>query len=91
MRKVVINVCYGGFGLSTAAKERLAELGLTGPYNFDIKRDDPRLVQVVEELVEKAADQYAKLKIVEIPDDIEWEISEYDGNEVVEEKHRKWC
>ena len=30
------------------------------------------------------------LKVVEIPDDVEWEIEEYDGNEWVSEVHRCW-
>jgi hypothetical protein len=33
---------------------------------------------------------YAKLKIVEIADDVDWEITNYDGLETVEEKHRTW-
>jgi hypothetical protein len=27
---------------------------------------------------------------VEIPDNVEWEIMEYDGTEYIAEKHRKW-
>jgi len=30
------------------------------------------------------------LKIVDIPDGVEWEIEEYDGMEWVAEKHRTW-
>jgi len=30
------------------------------------------------------------LKVVEIPDDVEWNVQEYDGNEWVAEKHRIW-
>ena len=59
-------------------------------HDGDIPRDDPALVQVVEELGEKASDSCAKLRIVEIPDDVEWEIDEYDGSEWVSEKHRRW-
>lgn len=54
------------------------------------KRDDPLLVQVVEELGEKANGRCADLEIVEIPDGVEWEIDEYDGNERVHETHRSW-
>ena len=32
----------------------------------------------------------AKLKIVEIPDDVEWIIEEYDGKEWIAEDHRRW-
>lgn len=53
-------------------------------------RSDPILVQTVEELGEKANGSCAKLKVIEIPDDIEWEIDEYDGMESVRECHRSW-
>ena len=56
----------------------------------DIKRDDPLLIKVVEEMGEKASGSCAKLKIVEIPADVEWGIHEYDGSEHVEERHRTW-
>lgn len=55
-----------------------------------IPRDDPILIQVVEELGEEANGIAAELKIVEIPDDVEWVIEEYDGKEWVAEKHRIW-
>ena len=54
------------------------------------KRDDPLLVQVVKELGRAASGECAKLVIVEIPDDAEWEIEEYNGVEWVAEKHRTW-
>jgi hypothetical protein len=56
----------------------------------DINRDDPILVQVVEELKDRANGQHANLKVVEIPDDIEWYVEEYDGAEHVAEVHRTW-
>ena len=56
----------------------------------DVDRSDPVLVQVVEELGEKAGGRCAQLEIVEIPDDVEWQIEEYDGNEHVAEVHRTW-
>lgn len=55
-----------------------------------IPRDDVDLVQVVEELGERANDRWAKLKVVEIPDNIEWTIEEYDGIERIAEVHRTW-
>ena len=123
MTKVVINVKYGGFGLSHEAIMRYAELkginlvtddvkyySLTGKpiYNsyyvdsvksenyfslHDIEdRTDAALVQVVEELGEKASGPHAELKIVEIPDDVKcWKIEEYDGFESVHECHRVWA
>lgn len=59
-------------------------------YERDFERDDPVLVQVVEELGEKANGKHASLKVVEIPDDVDWTIEEYDGNEWVAEVHRTW-
>jgi hypothetical protein len=57
---------------------------------WEMERDDPVLVQLVEELGEKADGRYAQLKIVEIPDGIEWVLQEYDGRESIHEKHRVW-
>ena len=59
-------------------------------YEDEISRDDPALVQVVEELGDDAAGRYSELRIVEIPDDVEWHIAEYDGLEHVAENHRTW-
>ena len=59
-------------------------------YSRDIDRSDPDLVAVVEELGEESFGHCAKLKIVEIPDDVEWEIDEYDGYESIHECHRSW-
>ena len=59
-------------------------------YDRDVPRDDPFLVQAVEEIGELANGHFARLKIVEIPDDVEWYIEEYDGLEWVAERHRTW-
>lgn len=135
--KVVINKCYGGFGLSQAAMEMYASLkGITlyiedvdkfgGPtywtvpadqrpkeidwkaatlkerqayneaysashiYERDIERNDPDLVKVVEQLGPKANGDYAELKVVEVPDGVEWGVEEYDGTEWIAETHRTW-
>ena len=142
--KVVINECYGGFGLSKEACQRYFDLKgqqvwievdkkfsaldmftvwLVSPeerleikegeayykmsrdertdYNWkysqqiwyqgdNLTRNDPILVQVVEEMGDKAWGRYAKLAIVEIPDDVQWIIEENDGMEWVAEKHRTW-
>lgn len=136
--KIVVNRCFGGFGLSSAAMHRYAELkGLTlyperdsllttywtcppdqrpkilsgddwyrasveerrasneaynkaHLYDRDLDRTDPTLVQVVEELGKAADGDFAKLRVVEIPDDVDWGIDEYDGNESIHEKHRSW-
>jgi len=57
----------------------------------EIERDDPVLVEIVERLGSEANGRYSDLKIVEIPDDVDWEVMEYDGMEHIAEKHRTWC
>jgi hypothetical protein len=142
MPKVVINDCFGGFGLSKTACQRywdikgtqvwieddtrfasmeLFTVWLVPPekrieskeesfydmsmpdridyneqyseqtwHDRDIGRDDPILIQVVEELGAIAFGRHAELRIVEVPDDANWYIEEYDGNEHVAERHRTW-
>jgi hypothetical protein len=134
--KIVINKCFGGFGLSEKAmfayaerkgitlypesesalcttyytvppEERPAELDWKNAsyeervaynaayaksvlYDRDIPRDDLDLVAVVESLGAEASDRFAELKVVEVPDGVEWEIDEYDGSEHIAKKHRTW-
>lgn len=141
MKKVVINKCFGGFGLSHEAVMRYFEIkGITvypeqgkGYWKFwtywtvkpedrikikegedfykmpieeraaynktqseqtiyerEIERHDPALVQAVEELGKKAWGRHAELVVVEIPDDVEYCIEEYDGLEHIAEVHRTW-
>ena len=54
------------------------------------KRSDPDLVAVVEQLGEDANTDSSELKVVEIPDGVDWEIQDYDGMEHIAEKHRIW-
>ena len=139
--KVVINSCYGGFGLSHEAVMRYCEIkGITvypeqgkdfwkfwtywtvkpedrieskegeafysmsiedrrayneahsaqTVYPRDIERNDPALVQVVEEMGSKADGDHAELAVVEIPDDVNYVVEEYDGMEHIAEAHRTW-
>jgi hypothetical protein len=92
MQQIVINACRGGFGLSEAASVRYRELaGIPlSDYRWEIARDDPHLVQTVQELGKAANTRYSKLKVVEVPDDVSWLIAEYDGREWVAEAHRTW-
>lgn len=138
VRSVVINGCFGGFGLSEAgmrayaekrgctlypekdtlfttywlappnertgilegddfahatmderqqSNERCRELQL---YDGDLERDDVDLVAVVRELGSVANGDFAKLHVVDIPEDAAWEISDYDGMEHIAESHRTW-
>tara|TARA_R100000750_G_C2320755_1_gene86212 strand:- start:200 stop:664 length:465 start_codon:yes stop_codon:yes gene_type:complete len=91
-RKIVINNDFGGFSLPKDAMNRLREL--TGNpeaswIDYAYKRDDPFLVQVVEEMVQATRDQFT-LSVVEIPANVDWAIHGYDGMEHVYEKHRRW-
>jgi hypothetical protein len=52
----------------------------------NIERNDPALVQVVEELGDRANGQCAKLRIAEVPAGTLYRVDEYDGNESVETK-----
>ena len=88
--KIVINKCHGGFELS---EEAYKYLGLDWDgfgYKYDDNRTDPKLVECVETLGDIASGQLAELKVVEIPDDVEWEINKYDGLEWIAEVHRTW-
>lgn len=77
--KIVINECYGGYGLSNWA---LKELGIE--YAEDIARTDSRLIYLVEYDAESTSGRYAELEVVEIPDNAtDWEINEYDGLEEI--------
>lgn len=141
--KVVINRCFGGFGLSKEACQRywdikgqqvwieddtkfksfgLFTVWLVPPedrleskegeafysmsmeerkaynekhseqtwYYRDVDRNDPILVQLVEENSELYSGRCAELAVVEIPDGVDYEIEEYDGREHVAETHRTW-
>ena len=80
--KIVINKCFGGFGLSEKAKEIL---GIDNSFDeYQIDRNDPKLIEVVETLGDEANGRYARLRVVNIPDDAtDWELDEYDGAEKV--------
>lgn len=122
MPKVVVNSCYGGFGLSDKAIARYAELkginivklkqseclysDFVYEYDYwyidgikdidhhfyadDLDRTDPALVQVVEELGREADGESARLRIADVPDDVDWYIDDYDGRETVRESARSW-
>ena len=82
--KVVINTCYGGFGLSDKAEDLVEKR--TGK-DFDVythPRHCPILVSVVEELKSAANDTYAELDVIELKGD-RYIIREYDGIEWVQE------
>lgn len=89
--KVVINRCFGGFGLS---KEAVKDLGCKSSWDYnseDMRRTAPELIALIEKKgSEYCSGDYAELKVVEIPDDVDWYINDYDGVETIEEVHRSW-
>ncbi len=88
--KVVINTCYGGFGLSSAARAKMeSHVGKS----FDCyahPRHCPFLVQVVEEMGESANGQFSDLQVLTLKGNT-YIVREYDGTEwVVEPDDIKW-
>jgi hypothetical protein len=109
--KIVVNRCFGGFGISRKASEFMAArgnkqakaeirefeksgrwfgYGYSEKFHDGYDRTDPDLVAAVEELGSEASGDHSSLEVVNIPDDVDWEIDDYDGMERVEEKHRSW-
>ena len=102
--KIVINKRYGGFDLSLQATQEYAKLKgyeviidnemdtfyIKELDTYSFSRNDPILVSVVEKLGPLANGNHSYLKIVEIPNDIDWVIEAYDGKEWISEKHRTW-
>lgn len=88
MGKVVINRCFGGFGLSEEGERRFRELnGMSANEQLEvwmIDRQNDILVQVVEELGPRSWGDYAQLAVVEVPTGVHFRITEYDGREGIE-------
>lgn len=61
------------------------------PDSDDTPRHHPLLVECAEKLGRKAGGSCARLEVVEIPDDVDYEIGEYDGMEHIAERHRTWA
>lgn len=57
---------------------------------FSENRSDPELIATLEEMGEAAWGWAAEIEIVEVPDDVKYYISEYDGIETIHEEHRTW-
>lgn len=87
--KIVINKCYGGFGVS---KDFCKDYNIPvkeGGYSFrpkeEISRTDPRLIEYIEKYgSEKASGWCASLCVEEIPKGTAYRIREYDGYESIE-------
>ena len=94
MQKIAINNTYGGFGLSKEAIDLYKIMTGIPPADevnhWEIARDDVVLVQIIEQLGDRANSDYAELTIVEVPYGVKWHLSEYDGIEWIAENHRTW-
>ena len=83
MYKVVVNRCYGGFGLSEEAQKQLDTRKGKHIGEYDIPRHDKDLVEIVERLGKEASSNYADLEIAQIKSN-KYNIRDYDGMEYVE-------
>lgn len=59
-------------------------------YYEELERTDDDLISVIEELGDEASGTYGRVVVIEIPNDVDWEIDDYDGWESIHEKHRVW-
>lgn len=57
---------------------------------FQHNRTEYRMILAIEELGPAASSRLASVKVVEIPDGVDFVIEEYDGKEWIAEKHRTW-
>ena len=92
MTEIVINTRHSAFSLSKLGRDHYKKLAKLDepPDDYYIPRDDPRLVQTVRDLGKDAYGYLTELKIVAIPDDVDWLIEEFDGCEHIAEKGRTW-
>jgi len=89
--KIVINKCWGGYGLSRAAYKFMGLEWDGYGYAFSDDRSNPKLIHCLETIGEAiSSGEHAKLRIVEIPDGIDYYINDYDGMESIHEKHKSW-
>lgn len=85
--KIAINGNHGGFNISKAAEELIMQ---RSGASWNGSRTCEFLVQAIEELRDKAAGFYSQLRVIEIPDGVNYIIEDYDGAEWIAEVHRTW-
>ena len=85
-----LGVEWDNYGFLSDYAKKLAD-NTCDAYTNELKfRCDSKLVEAVEKLGSEANGRYAILKVVEIPDDADVYISDYDGIEEIHEKHMIW-
>jgi hypothetical protein len=90
---IIFETKINAFGDLEFYKDSISDKKYISQYDF-IKcgsRNDSDLIVIIEEMGEESFGMFASLKIVEIPDDVEYEITEFDGLETIREKCRTWC
>ena len=75
---------------SISDENYISQYDYVSPRNLST-REDPDLIAIIDEMGEESFGMFAYLKIVEIPNDVEYEITEFDGSETIREKCRTWC
>ena len=84
--KIVLNKCYGSFGVSELCYDLLGTDSPEREMFFDQgNARHERLAALIEKYGAKALNgEFANLEVFEIPDDVtDWEIEEYDGYETL--------
>ena len=94
---VLVNECYGGFGLSKVAEtavQTLFDRKDKGPYDeFTLKRHDEDLISAVVTIgLDDSSNKYSRLCIKYIPAEFidSYYIDEYDGFEGVKLDYKKY-
>lgn len=79
--KIIINGCYGGFGVAGPLEEWEQRERRAG----EDSRTSPEAIAILEKYGSAACSgPHAKLEIVDIPDEAtDWEIDDYDGAESI--------
>ena len=86
---IAINGCFGGFNISEEATTIYENLSNKEYVNREVSRSDPFLIEAIQK-AKNPNGICADITIVEIPDDVKWQIEEYDGSEWIAEVHRTW-
>lgn len=94
---IVTTYCYGRKLIDPDAR-----IVRTNNYGLQFITEDERKLRIDSDIIEAIellgpkvnyiADRMriSNIEIVEIPDGVEWEISEFEGKEHIAEKHRTW-
>ena len=88
--KIIINRCYGCWELSKEAIEEYKKRSGNTYYEIDgcspRIRKDPVLIEVIEDFIKEdreVSGEDSRLEIVDIPNEYDYWIDDYDGRETV--------